>query len=323
LWLFCHLGGAGSKARKGFGSFADLPGLSLEDCRLAGEALRRECGLTARFEDRQARSASVEKIIGPPTGGRPWLEVPTPWRDPWFALDQVGFAAQCFAQGLAHQEAKGALGLPRQIHGPRNEPMHHQQRDRHRPPQRLRGPRGDRHASPVFYHLARNDDGTLTVRVTAFLAPELRNPVESESVLRDLLTHMQADLGARASRPGNQGPRPPGPGARSGAGPTPTPAAPAASGRRPAGTPASVKVLALHDKGPKDSFFVQEEGRPRGLLSHGKPPGQLPQVGSTIEVYIHSDDLRSPQYRWDKPAVQSQGLRRGPGGRGPNPRGRR
>jgi CRISPR-associated protein Cmr6 len=321
LWLLCHLGGVGSKARKGFGSFQDLPDLDLPACVQAGRDFREGCGLSGAFRPELALSASLEQIVRLPSGATPWLEISTPWGDPWFALDQVGFSAQAFAQDYAHQPAKLALGLPRQIHGPRREPMRHQLGRQHQPPQHLNAHGRERHASPVFYHLARGQDGNLTVRVTAFRAPELPDPAESDSMLRELLAHLQADLQRRASSPGNQGPRPPaapgGAGTRAGTGPTP------AAGRRPPGTPVTVKVLEPHAS-LKNAFFVQEEGRPRGLLSYGRPPAKLPQTGDTISVYLNSDDPRSPQYRWDRPEDKGPPRdRRGGGGRGPRPGGRR
>lgn len=49
--------------------------------------------------------------------------------------------------------------------------------------------------------------------------------------------------------------------------------------------------------------FVQEEGKPRGVLMYGVPPpaDKLPQVGDEIKVYRNNQDTRSPQYRWDRP----------------------
>jgi hypothetical protein len=81
-----------------------------------------------------------------------------------------------------------------------------------------------------------------------------------------------------------------------------------------------VKTLSLHDE-KKKSYFVQEEGKPKGLLCHGKPPEIVPELNETIQVYINSDDPRSPQYRWDK--IESKPQQQQRGGRGPQPRGRR
>jgi CRISPR-associated protein Csm4 len=63
-----------------------------------------------------------------------------------------------------------------------------------------------------------------------------------------------------------------------------------------------VKVLERRDIGGKVQFFVQEEGKPRGVLAYGVPPlpDQLPVVGDVIAVYRNNADPRNPQYRWDK-----------------------
>ncbi|MDW8266604.1 MAG: hypothetical protein RMJ52_14865, partial [Gemmataceae bacterium] len=73
-----------------------------------------------------------------------------------------------------------------------------------------------------------------------------------------------------------------------------------------------VKVLERREIGGKVQFFVQEEGKPRGVLAYGVPPpaDQLPQVGDEITVYRNNTDLRNPQYRWDKPHI-SQNKPRG------------
>ncbi len=86
----------------------------------------------------------------------------------------------------------------------------------------------------------------------------------------------------------------------------------------------TVKVLERRDIGGKVQFFVQEEGKPRGVLAYGNPPptDKLPQVDDFIEVYRNNQDCRNPQYRWDKPASAVQAKPKGgPGGQ--RPRGRR
>ncbi len=64
-----------------------------------------------------------------------------------------------------------------------------------------------------------------------------------------------------------------------------------------------VKVLERRQLGDKVQFFVQEEGKPRGVLMYGvpPPPDKLPQVGDEIAVYRNNQDPRNPQYRWDRP----------------------
>ncbi|HMP04588.1 MAG TPA: hypothetical protein PKC45_19040 [Gemmatales bacterium] len=65
-----------------------------------------------------------------------------------------------------------------------------------------------------------------------------------------------------------------------------------------------VKVLERREIAGKGQFFVQEEGKVRGVLAYGipPPPEELPQAGDEIGVYRNNQDSRSPQYRWDKPA---------------------
>jgi len=65
----------------------------------------------------------------------------------------------------------------------------------------------------------------------------------------------------------------------------------------------TVKVLERREINGKVQYFVQEEGKPRGVLAYGvpPPPDRLPQVGEEIRVYRNNRDLHNPQYRWDKP----------------------
>lgn len=164
LWLLCHFGGVGSKARKGFGSLAadQLQDHNLQSCQKAANELRKHLGLSNQFAEGNAHSPSLQQILNP-------AEIRFTWHDIWQVLDQVGFAYQSAAHKRAHDARKIALGLPRQIHGPRSQPLPHQDPQTHRPPQRLRGPKGDRHASPVFIHID-GITGNYTVRIVAFPA---------------------------------------------------------------------------------------------------------------------------------------------------------
>ena len=84
----------------------------------------------------------------------------------------------------------------------------------------------------------------------------------------------------------------------------------------------TVKVLERRDIGGKVQFFVQEEGKPRGVLAYGIPPPQdkLPQVGEEIGVYRNNRDPRNPQYRWDKPISYPEKRKGGQGGQRPHGR---
>ena len=202
LWLLCRFGGLGSKGRKGFGSFEDIRGIaSLKQCQKFAQAFREACRLPDRAEE--TPSPALERIKR--------LELQTPWRDSWTALDQLGFGIQAFAQRYAHKEEKKALGLPRNIHGPRNSQMHHQDSATHKPPKRLSAKKGDRHAAPVLYHLARADAGQLLIRVTAFPAHSLPNLNESERMLSELLEFLGTELKRRVENGAGIGRREPRP----------------------------------------------------------------------------------------------------------------
>lgn len=191
LWWFCSLGGAGSKARKGFGSFA-LPAElgSFEGGRFIthGTALRNACGLPeGAFDSTRAESPSLKLMREVSRGvvgesGPAWPVFPLTWDDPWRAVDLIGRAMQECAQSDPltghgkHCPAKRGLGLPRQIHGPRRMPMPHQHPPNHRPPEHLQSVRGDRHSSPVLFHVGRQPNGRLEVHVAAFPTADLREP---------------------------------------------------------------------------------------------------------------------------------------------------
>ena len=109
-------------------------------------------------------------------------------------------------------------------------PCRGQNRASHRPPEPLKGPKGDRHASPVFYHLARTSEGALLVRVTAFPAKHLPDLLTSTTMLNQLLQHLEATCGSARRSRGPKVPRPRAAG-RSGkarAPPAPPPAPPKA-----------------------------------------------------------------------------------------------
>jgi hypothetical protein len=126
------------------------------------------------------------------------VEIPTPWHDPWRAIEETGIAYQQFTVENRHEPRKAALGLPRKIHGPQQEPMGHQRRENHRQPIFLECDRGRRHASPAFFHVGTGPAG-LTIRLLAFPSPHLRNLAESREVLRELLAAMKAAIKRRVA----------------------------------------------------------------------------------------------------------------------------
>ncbi len=172
LWMLIHFGGVGSKSRKGFGSFVDCQIgdiRCLSDCQKYARDFRAACGIS-----------SSEVCDSPAIGEHPEImqDVETPWKDPWFVLDRLGFAYQKFAQSLKHDANKTGLGLPRKIHGPRTlregGALPHQ--ESYREPVWL----GDGHkylsgldyskvrdASPIHFSMSRTATGNIVVRAIA------------------------------------------------------------------------------------------------------------------------------------------------------------
>jgi CRISPR-associated protein Cmr6 len=295
LWLLTHVGGVGSKSRKGFGSFADIFAgdvSSLRDCQQAAAAFRRLCRCDGPFHDRLAESPALERA-------RRLDDVTTGWNDCWYALDQLGYAFQSFAQHRRHDRAKAALGLPRQIHGPRHEPMRGQNRAPHRPPEQLRGPKGDRYASPVFYHLGRTADGALLVRVTAFPTKHLPDLLTSTTVLNQLLQHLDGDLRKRAAQaaPERLPPR--------GASVPPAVAKPVARPAAPQAIPKAghqVEAILVEDPKGRDRRFARHA--PTGLIGPILNAERIPpekNLGDAITLLVFSISSDGKQVQWRVP----------------------
>ncbi len=173
LWLLTQFGGAGSRTRKGFGSFHDVEvqGIgSKEDCIAAAKRFRAFCNLDRQHRHPVDAAALDEAIV---------RECATVWKDPWYALDQMGLVLQRCAKRLKHEE-RIALGLPRFSKKPSDT------RDRD-----LSGGL-DRHASPVLWSFATTGDGTLLVRLIAF--PVARLKPASKDTLQNLVHSLQKEL---------------------------------------------------------------------------------------------------------------------------------
>lgn len=177
LQALCTYGGVGSRARKGFGSL---------DC---GQPLPEDDVLFNRlFASLNGSGIGTDDEVENPysllTAIRESITVRA--RDAWQILDRVGFALQRVATDNKHQSDKAVLGLPRQIHGPRRDPLLHQ-RAGHTPPVQLRGEGRtlvtNRLASPLCVHLTPVADG-FRVNLTAFPSGLVRSQSVSERLLR-------------------------------------------------------------------------------------------------------------------------------------------
>ncbi len=185
LWWLCALGGVGSKSRKGFGNLRNPPELDeFFGARFVslGKKLREACGLPDEgFRGERTDSPALRQMVDlgrkVRSEGNGWIEGRVSTGNVWQALDAVGMAAQLFAKHYKHQRAKCALGLPRRIGNPAQ--------GQFRPGQGV----GDRHSSPVHYHLHPEGDD-FVLRVAAFPASRLPNLKDSETILQDLLTHL-------------------------------------------------------------------------------------------------------------------------------------
>ncbi len=176
LWLLTQYGGAGSRSRKGFGSFQDIEvqGIgSKEDCFEAAARFRDSCGLEGAA--RSTDAPALEDALS--------MEQATAWNDPWYALDQTGMALQLFAKSRDAKE-RIALGLPRSVG---------------RVP--LKAGEIERHASPAFWSFTTGQDGKLSVRLVAFPAARLPDKAKSKKVLQRFIGSASQELKREADKP--------------------------------------------------------------------------------------------------------------------------
>jgi CRISPR-associated protein Cmr6 len=306
VWLLGRFGGVGSKGRKGFGSLAAAgPGLptALDRCLYAADRLRRDSlGIARDFDPNRAEPGSLADPE------RQLLEIAVSDRDVSQVIERVGRAYAAVAARYEHDAGKAAWGLPRKIHGPKDEPMQHQSAASHQPPEWLDFPKrptgtrpeNSRHASPIHLHIDREAGGGYLVRLLAMPACQLRNRAESVRMLQAFVEAFREQLQTAAAQPG-------GPGRGPGAGARPAPA-------RPGFELVEVLLLERMEKSGPNAFRVQEEGKPKGMLVTGTPPNPLPEVGTKVRVYREvGSDPRSPRYRWDAPPPPPPPARK-PGG---------
>ncbi len=176
LWLLAKYGGAGSKARKGFGSFLDItvPGIaSIEDCNTLAQKFLKKLWIRVASRPGYYAPALEEGLI--------LSDVATKWDDPFYACHQVGTILQHATKSLDPRERAG-LGLPRRG------------ADRRLP---------KRHASPVHWSLTRQDDDRIAVRLIAFPSSKLStsklpNHRESVRILKTFRDEADRQLRDRA-----------------------------------------------------------------------------------------------------------------------------
>ena len=171
LWLLSRYGGVGSKSRKGFGSLRDIEIQSIgsiDDCIGVGIGFRELCGISSSNGTRTGTSA-LEQIIGP-------VDVKTKWTNTWQALDQVGEVYQLVTYRRT-KEQRAWVGLPRRL-GDQDWKVNGR----------------NRHASPLHWHLAKSENGSINIRLVAFPSSQLPDFKESKSFLETFVEDAKISL---------------------------------------------------------------------------------------------------------------------------------
>ena len=308
LWLLTQFGGAGSRSRKGFGSFDDISVQDIgskDDCIKAAAHFREDCKLNARQVLPVQAPALEEALI---------LKESTAWCDAWYALDQIGMVLQLFTKSLDAEE-RVALGLPRRVGRGRDE-------------RSLRGAGGiDRHASPVLWSLATRQDGTLLVRLIAFPAARLPDKAASKAILQKLIDSASQELKRQAGRPpstGGRGERGP-----SSTGRTATKPRQADSLRPPQGGPKAdlpksnerVEAELLEEKTKKGGWKAKHvDSGIEGPIQDSQNVPADAEPGQRVELTVASTSSTGMQFKWTPPPAPKKTPSRGGG---PESRGKR
>ena len=272
LWLLARFGGVGSKGRKGFGSFEDVSvtGIeSVEDCIKAGQELRDLCcGGTMQIGTGTGTPA-LERRVGP-------VEIRTPWKDHWYALDRFGAAYQRFVKDLKDRKVdRKFLGLPRaNIKG---------------------GKKEDRLASPLHSSLSIGDNKCLTIRLIAFPGC---NPTtgevssESKKHLGEMCEVVERELNkmSRDKVSGRQAPS---------RGHTPPP--------RPFEPKQMIQAKLLEEKTKKGGWKAKElqTGIEGNIENHSAMPSDM-EPGQEVGLIVKSKDPNNASFLWPMPEAKER-----------------
>ena len=279
LWLLTQFGGAGSRSRKGFGSFNDIKVegiISKEDCIASAKRFRELCKLD-RQQGPSVKALALEEAL--------IMEQDTVWTCPWYALDQTGMVLQLFTKSLG-AEKRVALGLPRRVGQNRRS---------------LSAPKGERHASPALWSLTTRQDGQLTVRLIAFPAAYLPDKSTSKATLQKLIEfarqqlQQQANQSPRRSRQGTgRSPHTRRPDRRGSGGSAPPPisqSVPKANDR--------VEAELLEEKTKKGGWKAKHlDSGLQGPIQNTKDVPTDAQPGQRVELtvaYVHSQEMA---FKW-------------------------
>ncbi len=182
LWLLARFGGAGSRARKGFGSFdgLEMEGInSIDDCIAAAQGFRTACDLPS-LTRQSVKTPALEKALIMEGSSRSGQTL---------GMRLTKSARLLFAkQKLADKKDRIALGLPRF-----DDRLDKELSDEL-----------ERQASPALWSLSTSDTGRLLIRLIAFPAARLPNVETSKQTLQKLCGSAHQQLQQQAQRTNNQ-----------------------------------------------------------------------------------------------------------------------
>ncbi len=273
LWLLGRYGGVGAKARRGFGSFAVSVPEAPQDLQ---EALLRAAAVRPRISPPgQPVSSAIERMQE--------KELHLRGNEPWFALDQLGYAYQSFASSEKHKPEKWALGLPRRtkiLTAPR-------------PPFAGLDRQFSRYSSPLHFHVFRDEKGGYAVRIAAFASPRLPDLATSGAYLTKCVARMEQWIGEQEGKPAPPAPQP----ARG-----PVVAAPPRTAARVTSLKVGDRVIGtLVEKSPKGTWKANVEGflKPGPVQNSPMMPASLKQ-GDSVPLKVAINKPNDPGFIWLK-----------------------
>jgi CRISPR-associated protein Cmr6 len=318
LWLLTRFGGVGARQRKGFGSLQPLEHTTLDTCLADAEALRQHCGFNHPFTPAWAEIPSLQQCLE-------FTPIQTAWKNPWFALDQLGASLQAFARQHKHQALKKALGLPREI----GEPVE----GTFEPGRPVR----NRFSSPALFRLTPSEKGYLFTGI-AFPAPKLPNFEASKQLLSELLAFVTSDLATRTEqfaqdpepkaleprkprrKPGEnaEAPRSEKRAPRPERKPFGRPYDPNAPRQEPKPFEAAAPSGGLRERKPRpprEDNGPRREGRggPRRVETPARPTHKYPQAGDRVEAVLLEEKTKKGGWKAQHPGSKLSGPLLNPG----------
>ncbi|MDX1971035.1 MAG: type III-B CRISPR module RAMP protein Cmr6 [Candidatus Sumerlaeia bacterium] len=186
LKLLSQFGGVGARSRKGFGSLKvhdDSRKLSVLKIKDSAAKLR------SKFDNILVRNPNPDNYYvryDEPFIVKTNIKCIHKNVDSWKIMDMVGKCYIRFASKYKHKKIKTYLGLPRQIHGPKDKPIGHQTSSTHETPiplksQGLSGKENklSRHSAPYFIHVDCDEKNIYSVNIL-FLYDHLIRPENSK-----------------------------------------------------------------------------------------------------------------------------------------------